>query len=87
MLPFLLAAREECPSHTRWCLSCATITQGLAEGFDHIAAHFIDCILDGVECTAPLRHGLQVQQMMEALLKSASTGREVRLHTSAEEWK
>ncbi|MDP7573440.1 MAG: gfo/Idh/MocA family oxidoreductase, partial [Myxococcota bacterium] len=61
--------------------------RGGSGSWDHIAAHFIDCILDGVECTAPLRHGLQVQQMMEALLKSASTGREVRLHTSAEEWK
>src|SRR5690554_4357084 len=37
MLPFLLAAREECPSHTRWRLSCALIIQDLAEGFDHIA--------------------------------------------------
>ena len=43
------------------------------------AAHFIDCILHGVECTAPLRHGLIVQQMIEAMLDSAKTGREVRL--------
>jgi predicted dehydrogenase len=47
--------------------------------WDHIAAHFIDCILDGDECQAPLRHGLIVQEMMEALLKSAETGREVGL--------
>jgi len=53
--------------------------RGGSGSWDNIAAHFIDCILDGTECTAPLRHGLQVQQMMEALLKSASTGREVRL--------
>lgn len=45
-----------------------------------IAAHFVDCIVDGVECEAPLRHGLIVQQMMEALLKSAQTGKEVRLN-------
>ncbi len=44
-----------------------------------IAAHFIACILDGVPCEAPLRHGLIVQEMMEALLKSARTGREVRM--------
>jgi predicted dehydrogenase len=58
------------------------ITVELPEGlkpWDHIAAHFIACILDGVECQAPLRHGLIVQEMMEALLKSAETGREVRL--------
>jgi len=47
--------------------------------WDRIAAHFIECILDGAECLAPLRHGLIVQRMMEALLKSAKTGREVRL--------
>jgi len=47
--------------------------------WDNIAGHFIECILDGVKCQAPLRHGLIVQQMMEAVLKSAETGREVRL--------
>ena len=39
----------------------------------------ITFIIDGVECQAPLRHGLIVQEMMEALLESAETGREVRL--------
>jgi len=47
--------------------------------WENIAEHFISCILDGVECKAPLRHGLIVQEMMEALLKSAETGQEVRL--------
>ena len=47
--------------------------------WEAIAAHFIDCILDGVKCEAPLRHGLVVQQMMEALLNSARTGKEIRL--------
>jgi len=49
------------------------------ESWDNIANHFIECILDGKECQAPLRHGLVVQQMMEAVLKSAETGKEVRL--------
>ena len=44
-----------------------------------IVDHFADCILDGTPCSAPLRHGWQVQRMMEGLLKSAQTGREVRL--------
>ena len=48
-------------------------------GWDQIAAHFIECILDGTECSAPLRHGLQVQIMMEALLRSAETGKEERI--------
>ena len=47
--------------------------------WDVIAGHFIACILDGARCEAPLRHGLVVQQMMEAILRSAETGREVRL--------
>jgi predicted dehydrogenase len=46
--------------------------------WDNIAAHFIACILDGVECQAPLRHGLIVQELMEGLLQSAESGREVR---------
>ncbi|MEK7399805.1 MAG: Gfo/Idh/MocA family oxidoreductase [Candidatus Poribacteria bacterium] len=53
------------------------------EAWDNIAGHFIECILDGKECQAPLRHGLIVQQMMEAVLKSAETGKEVRLDKKA----
>lgn len=52
-----------------------------SEGWNNIASHFIACILDGVPCSAPLRHGLQVQVMMEALLASAAEGREVRVET------
>lgn len=48
-------------------------------GFDRIADHFVSCILDGTPCAAPLRHGLIVQEMMEAMLDSARLGREVRL--------
>jgi predicted dehydrogenase len=47
------------------------------EAWDNIANHFIECILDGVPCQAPLRHGLGVQIMMEGLLRSAELGREV----------
>ena len=47
--------------------------------WDNIAAHFIDCILDGVPCRAPLRHGLIVQRMMEAVLESGRKGKEVRV--------
>ncbi len=49
------------------------------EAWDRIADHWLECILDGKPCGAPLRHGLAVQEMLEALLKSAETGREVRL--------
>jgi predicted dehydrogenase len=52
--------------------------------WDNIAAHFIECILDGTPCEAPLRHGLLVQQMMEAVLRSAETGREIRMARRAQ---
>jgi len=55
------------------------LPKALPEPWTAIAGHFIDCCLDGVKCRAPLRHGLVVQQMMEALLRSAKTGREERL--------
>ncbi|MGD2174328.1 MAG: Gfo/Idh/MocA family oxidoreductase [Candidatus Brocadiaceae bacterium] len=47
--------------------------------WDAIAAHFIECVLDGTECAAPLRHGLFVQEMLEALLASGERGREVHI--------
>jgi predicted dehydrogenase len=50
-----------------------------ADTWYHIADHFIECILDGKPCGAPLRHGLIVQEMMEAMLTSAAAGKEVRI--------
>jgi predicted dehydrogenase len=47
--------------------------------WDNVAGHFVEAILDDVPCAAPLRHGLIVQEMMEALLESADTGTEVRI--------
>ncbi|HEX6971729.1 MAG TPA: Gfo/Idh/MocA family oxidoreductase [Limnochordia bacterium] len=49
------------------------------EAWDRIAGHFIECILRGVPCQAPLRDGLIVQQMMEAVLASAASGKEVTI--------
>lgn len=47
------------------------------DAWDNIADHFIRCILNGEECEAPLRHGLIVQKMLEAVLKSARRGKPV----------
>ncbi len=55
------------------------LTRDRSKDWNAIADHFIACILDGVPCDAPLRHGLIVQAMMEGLLRSAETGEEVRL--------
>jgi predicted dehydrogenase len=49
------------------------------ETWELLADHFNDCVLDGIPCAAPLRHGLVVQEMMEALLESAESGKEVTL--------
>ncbi|MBI2300714.1 MAG: Gfo/Idh/MocA family oxidoreductase [Armatimonadetes bacterium] len=49
------------------------------EPWDNLAGHWLDCILDGVQCEAPLRHGMVVQEMLEALLRSGETGKEVRV--------
>ncbi len=55
------------------------IQQKPDSAWDNVAGHFIDCCLDNERCQAPLRHGYEVQQMMEAVLESGETGREVRL--------
>jgi len=47
------------------------------EPWDNIASHFIECVLDGKPCAAPLRHGMLVQAMLEAMLSSAEKGKEV----------
>jgi predicted dehydrogenase len=64
--------RDDAPSDT-------TVTLQKGDVWQVIADHFCDCILDGTACAAPLRHGLIVQEMMEALLESAETGQEVRI--------
>jgi predicted dehydrogenase len=56
-----------------------TLAPPKGEGMAGVAAHFIACVLDGTSCEAPLRHGLIVQRMLEAVLRSAESGREVRL--------
>ena len=58
-----------------------TIPKNAPAPWDNIASHFIECALDGVRCEAPLRHGLVVQRMMEALLRSAQSGVEERLRS------
>jgi predicted dehydrogenase len=70
---------------TSWVLlgnggpSDAVIQPPKAEGFAGVGAHFIEYVLDGVPCQAPLRLGLTVQRMLEGLLESAESGKEVRL--------
>lgn len=53
------------------------IPKSWSGSWQNIAEHYIDCILDGVECMSPLRHGLIVQAMLEAVLQSSESGHEV----------
>ena len=56
--------------------------------WDNVAGHYVDCILDGVTCLSPLRHGLYVQAMLEAVLESGRVGREVVMDEFFEgEWR
>jgi predicted dehydrogenase len=41
--------------------------------------HFVNCVLDGKKLLVPPEESLKVQQILDALYASASTGREVRL--------
>lgn len=54
------------------------LTDVKGRSWSAIADHFVACVLDGVPCKAPLRHGLIVQEMMEGLLRSAEVGHEIR---------
>jgi predicted dehydrogenase len=54
-----------------------------SDNWEAMAAHFVECVLDGVECESPLRHGLIVQEMLEGILESGITGHEVPLGIAA----
>ncbi|OPZ15002.1 MAG: putative oxidoreductase YcjS [candidate division BRC1 bacterium ADurb.BinA364] len=49
------------------------------KAWENVAAHFIECVLDGAPCQSPLRDGLKVQQMLEAMLRSGALKREVAI--------
>lgn len=56
----------------------AKLQQGLAP-CPTAYQEFVDACLDGRESLAPGEHGLAVQQILDAIYKSAATGREVRI--------
>jgi len=57
------------------------ITPGFPQVSGHLMEirHFVDCVANGKPCLAPAEQGLQVTKMLDAIYRSASTGREVRL--------
>lgn len=41
------------------------------------AEHFIDCCLNGTKCISPAEDGVVIMKILEALYKSAETGKSV----------
>ncbi len=50
---------------------------GTWDAFDRKLRHFVDCVRDGKRCEAPGEDGLAVQQMLDAIYRSAELDREV----------
>ncbi len=45
--------------------------------FDNEINHFVDCLVHGKECIAPAEDGVVIMNILDAIYKSAETGREV----------
>ncbi len=52
---------------------------GSWDGFEYKLRHFVECARDGKKCEAPGEDGLAVQQMLDAIYRSASVKHEVRV--------
>lgn len=55
-------------------------TKNYIDSKDMFAAemgHFVDCALNGTECIAPAKDGLEVMKILDAIYESAKTGHEV----------
>ena len=47
--------------------------------FDNEMNHFVDCVLNGTKCIAPAEDGVVIMNILDAIYKSAETGKEVVL--------
>jgi predicted dehydrogenase len=52
---------------------------GSGDCFEYKMRHFVECVRDGRKCEAPGEDGLAVQQILDAIYKSAGVKREVRV--------
>jgi predicted dehydrogenase len=52
---------------------------GSGDNFAYKMSHFVECVRDGKKSEAPGEDGLAVQRILDAIYKSASLKREVRL--------
>ena len=50
-----------------------------ADMFVSEMSHFVDCIVNGTECRAKARDGIEVMRILDAIYESAKTGHEVIL--------
>jgi len=47
--------------------------------FENEIAHYVDCITNGTKCISPAEDGVELMRIIDAVYKSAATGREVVL--------
>jgi predicted dehydrogenase len=47
--------------------------------FNKEIAHFVDCISNGTPCLSPGSDGLEIMKILDAIYKSAETGKEVAI--------
>lgn len=52
---------------------------GSGDCFEYKMRHFCECVRDGKKCEAPGEDGMAVQQILDAIYKSASVNHEVRI--------
>ncbi|MFA5342470.1 MAG: Gfo/Idh/MocA family oxidoreductase [Kiritimatiellia bacterium] len=62
-----------------YMMTLAPAFVGAGDGFEYKMRHFCECARDGRKCEAPGEDGLAVQQMLDAIYKSAGVNREVRI--------
>lgn len=54
-----------------------TPNDGFGIIFDRETAHFVECIQKGIPCRCPAEDGLEVMKILDAIYKSAETGKEI----------
>ena len=62
-----------------YMMTAAPAFVGAGDCFEYKMRHFVECVRDDRKCEAPGEDGLAVQQMLDAIYRSADDRREVRM--------
>ncbi|HBE12704.1 MAG TPA: oxidoreductase, partial [Clostridiales bacterium] len=41
--------------------------------------HYVNCLLDGIECLSPAKDGVEIMRILDAIYESAALGHEIIL--------